>query len=153
MSRWSGRARRQRGPAAPRRRARARLGLLLGAEAAARDEQLGLVGRQVRPEQAQVAGHGGHGAQQRVHVGGGHGRLGPRPARTAPATVTRMRRSLPLPGAPGLRGASAALMCLASSVIWLLTSTVRGSLSMAAARVSGVQRSSVSTDSAIDQPP
>ena len=45
------------------------------------------------------------------------------------------------------------LMCLANWVIWLLTSTVRGSASMAAARVSGVQRSSLSTDSAIDQPP
>jgi hypothetical protein len=30
--------------------------------------------------------------------------------------------------------------------------TVRGSLSMAVARVSGVQRSSVSTESAIDHP-
>ena len=43
-------------------------------------------------------------------------------------------------------------MCLPSSAIWLLTSTVRGSLSMAVARLSAVQRSSVSTESAIDHP-
>ena len=44
-------------------------------------------------------------------------------------------------------------IALTSAVIWLLTSTVRGSESMAEAKDSGVHRSSVDTSSAMDQPP
>ena len=60
------------------------------------------------------------------------------PMGTSLRSPTRCRRQRP--------------MCLPSSAIWLLTSTVRGSLSMATARLSAVQRSSVSTESAMDQP-
>ena len=63
---------------------------------------------------------------------------------TSPPMRTSLRRRVP-PG--GQRP-----MCLPSSAIWLFTSTVRGSLSMAVARLSAVQRSSVSTESAIDHP-
>ncbi len=118
-------------------------GDLLGTEAAARHEQLVLVRRPFLPEQRQVAGAVGHRAEEGMDVG----RLARRPQRrVVPSHGVEPRQA---------RAASASAqrpMCLPSSAIWLLTSTVRGSLSMAVARVSAVQRSSVSTESAIDQP-
>ena len=65
-------------------------------------------------------------------------------ASPSPPIRTSLRRSV--------RPSGQRPMCFPSSAIWLLTSTVRGSLSMAVARVSAVQRSSVSTESAIDHP-
>ena len=55
-------------------------GLLLGLQAAGGGDELGLVRGQVGSQQVQVAGQAGHGAEERVHVGAGHGRFGPRPA-------------------------------------------------------------------------
>ena len=92
------------------------------------------------------------------------------PPRRPPSAVSRRRR-LPVASAPPMRTSLCSPprpaghaeepagrpgqcpMCLPSSAIWLFTSTVRGSLSMAVARLSAVQRSSVSTESAMDQPP
>ena len=52
--------------------------LLLGGEAASGDEELALIGRQLRAQQGQVARPVRHRAQQGVHVGRGERRLDPR---------------------------------------------------------------------------
>ena len=124
-----------------------RLRLLLGKKATPGHEQLGLVRRELLPQQRQVARPVRHRAEQRVHVRRGTGccdlcRLHAIPTHADEPTQTR----------PARWSAGQRPMCLPSSAIWLFTSTVRGSLSMAAARLSAVQRSSVSTESAIDQP-
>ena len=129
-------------------------GLLFGGETVPRDEQLALVQCEVLPQQVEVAGQVGHRAQERVHLGGrqtrhgGAGLVRPLPRRlhsfskptgARPRAAERPRRqSRP--------------MCLASWSIWLIVSTERGSFSMASARLSAVQRSSLSTESTIDHP-
>ena len=124
-------------------RQRTRLGHLIGAKAAPGHEQLFLVRRELLAQQRQVARPVRHRAEQWVHV-----RRRTRRCYlcrfSSPPMRTSLGRRVP---AGGQRP-----MCLPSSAIWLFTSTVRGSLSMAVARLSAVQRSSVSTESAIDQP-
>ncbi len=105
---------------------------LFGRQAASGDQQLALVRLELPAQQRDVPRAVRHRAQERVHVGRGEGRFDPR-------CLGHARRPQPP-------------MCLTSSAIWLLTSTWRGSLSMATARDSAVQRSSVSTESAIDHP-
>ena len=122
---------------------------LVGTDAVARNEQLLLVGRDLRAQQREVARDLRHGAQQQVHLGGGEGGRDPGWVRT-PAHVAAVPTHVVAASVPQARPQCP--MCLTSWAIWLLTSTVRGSLSMAVASVSGVQRSSVSTESAIDQP-
>ena len=135
--------------------------LLIGTEAAARDEELFLVGCEVRPQQGQVAGDLRHRAQERVRFGGGERGRDPGGVRASahPGRFSRTHGQEAYGGAPGTSGtgrrprrARQRPMCLTSWAIWLLTSTVRGSLSIATASVAGVQRSSVSTESAIDHP-
>ncbi len=123
-------------------RQRTRLGHPLWTEAAPGHKQLSLVRREFLPQQRQVARAVRHRAEQRMHVRRGTGRRDQ--SRFIPTHGTSLRRRVP----PGGQWP----MCLPSSAIWLFTSTVRGSLSMAVARLSAVQRSSVSTESAIDQP-
>ena len=150
-------ARRPGGPTAQRRRA-ARLGLLLGRQAPSGHEQLLLVRREVLTKERQVARPVRHRAQERVHVGRGEGRpqscVVDRSGRIGPTHADEPTQARPR--RPVVRtvvsGGGQRPMCLPSSAIWLFTSTVRGSLSMAVARLSAVQRSSVSTESAMDQP-
>ena len=120
-------------------RQRTCLGHLPGTEAAPGHEELRLVRRELLPEQGKVARPVRYRAEQLGHVRRGAGFCDV-PTHAEEPTQTRVP-----PG--GQRP-----MCLPSSAIWLFTSTVRGNVSMAAARLSAVQRSSVSTDSAIDQP-
>ena len=127
--------------------------LLLGAQAPARHQQLRLVGRQVSPQDPKSPVR-----WATAHRAGGARRP------TATISVPRAASVLPSPlsasaefdpggaGRPVGAPSFSSCMALTRAVIWLFTSTVRGRASMAEASESGVQRSSVDTSSAMDQP-
>ncbi len=145
--------------------------LLVWSETSARDQQLGLIGCQLGAQERKIACPVRHCAEEGMHVRRGEGPFQPRPllrGRSARCTapVPPMTSLIPThcrqayeEAATSVRSslrdqvAAQPRMCFASSAIWLLTSTVRGSVSIAAANVSAVQRSSDSTLSAIDHPP